>query len=237
MLQTIADSAAHMTADMLLSFLHEARATTETGEPPLAATIVERMSDATIATFVADSSSRIAARAERLALAFQTLVPETERKERLLDLAKDAARSRRRSASESGFEEPVAGRGRHADVVLGQEVRVRGLRPRAVRRTHPGDRSRAGLRRSAGTHPGVAGDASATTPSARSISRCIQDLLRIEARSRGVAGHCHSRDRRNRPPHAARRRRSTAQTLLNDARRRSAATEGAPRCGRPRNRR
>ena len=47
MLQTIADSAAHMTPDMMLSFLQQARETTETDEPPLAATIVDRMGDRT----------------------------------------------------------------------------------------------------------------------------------------------------------------------------------------------
>ena len=52
-LQTIADSAAFMTPDMMLSFLQQAREKTETGEAPVAAAVVDRMGDGTIASFVA----------------------------------------------------------------------------------------------------------------------------------------------------------------------------------------
>ena len=103
MLQTIADSAAHMTPDMMLSFLQQARQKTETGEPPLAAAIVERMGDGTIATFVAGSVIAERGASERLALAFETLVPEIERKERLLDLARTTAQLTP-LGSESGFD-------------------------------------------------------------------------------------------------------------------------------------
>jgi len=102
--QTVADSAAHMTPEMMLSFLQQARETTETGEPPLAATIVDRMGDRAVANFVAGSIIAERTASERLALAFGTLVPENERKERLLDLAKDAA-AQTPLGSESGFEE------------------------------------------------------------------------------------------------------------------------------------
>ena len=102
--QTVANSAGHMTPEMMLSFLQQARETTETGEPPLAATIVDRMGDRAVANFVAGSIIAERTASERLALAFGTLVPENERKERLLDLAKDAA-AQTPLGSESGFEE------------------------------------------------------------------------------------------------------------------------------------
>jgi len=91
-LQTIADSAAFMTPDMMLSFLQQAREKTETGEAPVAAAVVERMGDGTIASFVAGSVVAERGASERLALAFEALVPEAERKERLLDLARYTAK-------------------------------------------------------------------------------------------------------------------------------------------------
>lgn len=91
-LQTVADSAAFMTPDMMLSFLHQAREKTETDETPVAAAVVERMGDGTIASFVAGSVVAERGASERLALAFEALVPEADRKERLLELAKVTAR-------------------------------------------------------------------------------------------------------------------------------------------------
>jgi len=102
-LQTVADSAAHMTADMMLSLLREAREQSENGEPPLAAAVVARIGDSTVARFVAGSVVAERGATERLALAFETLVPENDRKERLLDLAKEAA-AQSPLGSEAGFE-------------------------------------------------------------------------------------------------------------------------------------
>ena len=103
LLQRVADSAAHMTPEMMLSFLQQARQQTPTGEPPLAAAIVERMGDGTIATFVAGAVVAERGASDRLALAFEALVPEVERKERLLDLAKETAEQTPLGA-ESGFD-------------------------------------------------------------------------------------------------------------------------------------
>jgi HEAT repeat protein/PBS lyase HEAT-like repeat-containing protein len=103
LLQRIADSAAHMTPDMMLAFLQQARQQTATGEPPLAAAIVERMGDGTIATFVAGAVVTERGASDRLALAFEALVPEVERKERLLDLAKGTA-EQTPLGGEAGFE-------------------------------------------------------------------------------------------------------------------------------------
>ena len=102
-LQTVADSAAHMTADMMLSLLREAREQSENGEPPLAAAVVARMGDSTVANFVAGSIVAEHGATERLALAFETLVPENDRKERLLDLAKEAT-AQSPLGNEAGFE-------------------------------------------------------------------------------------------------------------------------------------
>ena len=102
-LQTVADSAAFMTPDMMLSFLREAREQTDSGEPPFAAEVIARMGDGTIATFVAGSVVAEHGATERLALAFEALVPESDRKERLLDLAKETA-AQSPVGSEAGFE-------------------------------------------------------------------------------------------------------------------------------------
>jgi len=101
-LQTVADSAGHMTPEMMLSLLREAREHTDNGEPPLAAAIVARIGDGTVASFVAGSIVAEHGATERLALAFETLVPENDRKERLLDLAKEPAAQS--LGSEAGFE-------------------------------------------------------------------------------------------------------------------------------------
>ena len=103
-LQTIADSAGRMTPDMMLSFLQQARQKTESGEPPLAAAIVDRMGDGTIATFVAGSVVAERGATERLALAFESLVPEFDRKEHLLNLARSNA-EQTPLGGESGFDD------------------------------------------------------------------------------------------------------------------------------------
>jgi HEAT repeat protein len=102
-LQTVADSAGHMTAEMMLSLLREAREQGENGIPPLAAAVVARMGDGAVASFVAGSIVAEHGATERLALAFETLVPENDRKQRLLDLAKEAV-AESPLGSETGFE-------------------------------------------------------------------------------------------------------------------------------------
>jgi HEAT repeat protein len=102
-LQTVADSAGHMTAEMMLSLLREAREQTENGEPPLAAAVVARIGDGAVASFVAGSIVAERGATERLALAFETLVPDNDRKERLLDFAKETV-AQSPLGSEEGFE-------------------------------------------------------------------------------------------------------------------------------------
>lgn len=102
--QTIADSAAHMTPDMMLSLIQQAREETTRGETPLASTVISQMGDQTIASFVAGSVAAERAATARLALAFEALVPEADRKERLLDLAKETA-AQSPLGGEAGFEQ------------------------------------------------------------------------------------------------------------------------------------
>ncbi len=90
-LQTIADAAAHMTPEMMLSFVRHARQPSATSDQPLAAAIVDQMGDGPIATFVAGSVVAERGATARLAQAFEALVPEIDRKERLLGLARSAA--------------------------------------------------------------------------------------------------------------------------------------------------
>jgi HEAT repeat protein len=89
-LQTVADAAPRLTPEMMLALA---------GERPL----VERMSDGGIATFVANSVVSERGATERLAQAFEALVPEADRKQRLLELARNEAEDSPLGAEE-GFE-------------------------------------------------------------------------------------------------------------------------------------
>ena len=89
-LQTVADAAPRLTPEMMLALA---------GERPL----VDRMSDTGVAKFVANSVVSARGATERLAQAFEALVPEAERKDRLLELAKHEAAASP-LAAEEGFE-------------------------------------------------------------------------------------------------------------------------------------
>lgn len=92
LLQTVADAGAQLTPDMLLAMLAQSRSGAPE-EADLASGILTRMSDATVASFVARSVAAEQGATDRLAQAFAALVPELERKERLIDLARDEAES------------------------------------------------------------------------------------------------------------------------------------------------
>ncbi len=77
-LQTVAGVAPRFTPELMLALAGEKE-------------IVERIGDRGIAAFVANSVVSERGATERLAQAFQALVPEAEHKERLLDLAKEQA--------------------------------------------------------------------------------------------------------------------------------------------------
>ncbi len=102
-LQTIAASSARLSPEMLLALLDE-RTAPDAAHAGMATAVVERMTDATIASFVANAVVAERGATERLAQAFEAHVPEPERKERLLELAGAAARETD-VGREEGFED------------------------------------------------------------------------------------------------------------------------------------
>lgn len=102
-LQTAADAMSRVTPDMLLAVIRQTLSP-EPEQAQIASALVHRIKDKTIASFVAGSVVNERGASERLAQAFEALVPETDRKERLLDLAKEEAADTP-LGQESGFEE------------------------------------------------------------------------------------------------------------------------------------
>jgi hypothetical protein len=102
-LQTVANSASRLTPDMLIAVIEHARAP-ERAQSDVAAAVVERIGDNTIASFVAGSVVTDGGASERLAEALQLLVPEMDRKERILDAAKEEA-EQSPLGQQSGFED------------------------------------------------------------------------------------------------------------------------------------
>lgn len=101
-LQTVADASSRLTPDMLIAIIERARAP-EAQQSDVAAGVVDRMGDNTIASFVARNVARENGASERLAQALQLLVPDIERKERLIDLARQEAAHG--ALGQGGFEE------------------------------------------------------------------------------------------------------------------------------------
>ena len=89
-LETMRASMGRLTPDMLLAVL----AAKQSGGPDaaIASSMIDGMTDDTIASFVANSVATDRGATERLAHAFEALVPESERKEQLLELAEEKAR-------------------------------------------------------------------------------------------------------------------------------------------------
>ena len=87
-LQTAADASSKLTPEMLLALVGQSRSGAS-AEAEVASGVLDRMTDQTVAAFIAGSIVTEHGATERLAQAFEALVPEVERKERLLDLAKD----------------------------------------------------------------------------------------------------------------------------------------------------
>jgi hypothetical protein len=101
-LQTAADGASRLTPEMMLALVGQSLA--GSGEDAkVASGVLDRMNDPTVASFVAGSIVSERGATDRLAQAFEALVPEIERKERLLDLAKDEV-GRSPLGQEEGFE-------------------------------------------------------------------------------------------------------------------------------------
>lgn len=89
-LRNIANSVPRMTPDLVMSLLEEPQPFNEEGQPEgidLAAELRERVDEALVAKFVAQSVARDRAATARLAQAFQALVPDPGQRDRVLDLA------------------------------------------------------------------------------------------------------------------------------------------------------
>ncbi len=101
-LQTMADSCARLTPEMMLAMLGS-RQSSNAADAQMANALMERMSDQTVASFVARTVTVEKGATERLAHALEVLVPETERKGRILELAHDEAQQGE-LGQEDGFE-------------------------------------------------------------------------------------------------------------------------------------
>ena len=89
-LQTAATAMSKLTPDMMLEVIRQTVAP-EAEQAQTASALIGRLGDETIASFVAGSVVQARGASERLAQAFEALVPESDHKERLLNLAKDEA--------------------------------------------------------------------------------------------------------------------------------------------------
>ena len=102
-LRTMADSCARLTPEMMLAML-ASRQSLDAADAQMANAIMERMSDQTVASFVSRSVTTEKAATERLAHALEVLVPEAERKGRVLELAHEEAKQGE-LGREDGFEQ------------------------------------------------------------------------------------------------------------------------------------
>jgi len=102
-LQTMADSCARLTPEMMLAMLGS-RQSSNADDAQMANDLMERMSDQTVASFVARSVTVEKGATERLAHALEVLVPEAERKGRILELAHEEARQSE-AGQQEGFEQ------------------------------------------------------------------------------------------------------------------------------------
>jgi hypothetical protein len=102
-LQTVADSCARLTPEMMLAMLG-ARQSPNDADAQMANALMERMSDQTVASFVSRSVTAEKRATERLAHALEVLVPEAERKGRVLELAHDEVQQGE-LGQEQGFEQ------------------------------------------------------------------------------------------------------------------------------------
>jgi len=100
---TLAASCASLTPDMMLALL-EHRASSNKEDADFVSNIVERMTDETMASFMARSVARDQGASERLAEALHALLPSQERKGHVVEMARAEALESA-LGQESGFEE------------------------------------------------------------------------------------------------------------------------------------
>jgi HEAT repeat protein len=102
-LQTMANSCAKLTPEMMLAMLGS-RQSPNAADAQMATAVIERMSDFTVASFVANSVTAERGATERLAQALEVLAPELERKEQIIGLAHEEAKQGE-LGQDDGFEQ------------------------------------------------------------------------------------------------------------------------------------
>jgi HEAT repeat protein len=91
-LETVAASSPHLSPNMILGLMGQ-RESAQSENSQLASSILDRMTDQTIASFVARSVTQGRGASARLAQAFEALVPDESRKSGLLAMAYDEAKA------------------------------------------------------------------------------------------------------------------------------------------------
>ncbi|OFW16311.1 MAG: hypothetical protein A3H29_16100 [Acidobacteria bacterium RIFCSPLOWO2_02_FULL_67_21] len=102
-LQTAATAMSRLTPEMMLEIIRQTVAP-EMEQAHTASALIGRLGDETIASFVAGSIVQTRGASDRLAQAFEALVPELDHKERLLSLAREKA-GRSALGQEANFED------------------------------------------------------------------------------------------------------------------------------------
>ena len=102
-MQTMADACGRLTPDMMTALL-DARQSTNAADATLASAAIDRMSDRSVASFVARAVASERGATEEMARAFDALVPQADMRDRVLDMARDEARLSELGA-DPGFEE------------------------------------------------------------------------------------------------------------------------------------
>ncbi|HSC29877.1 MAG TPA: HEAT repeat domain-containing protein [Vicinamibacterales bacterium] len=103
-LEQLAQGIRHLSADGMIALLAvRSRPEAMAAEVDVVSALVERMSDASVAGFVAGAVVAERGASERLAHAFRSLVPELDRQRQLLALARDEAAASEIGRDEDGF--------------------------------------------------------------------------------------------------------------------------------------
>lgn len=99
-LQRLAAALGHLSPDMLLSVVQQGRET-DAADAPVVGPLVSRMSDGTVAGFIVRHAAEPGAALARVAQAFQALVVDDGRRERLVAMAHDQAAGADRPTDEA----------------------------------------------------------------------------------------------------------------------------------------
>ena len=187
-LDTAAAALPRLTPEMVLALVKE-RTHPERGQ--IADDLLKRVTDGSIAEFVANSVTAENGATERLAQAFEALVPDGDRKSDVLNLAAEVAR-RATTGGDGAFETLWQGAREMLLSYTDTTYVSTAYSSRALVGTPAGDRSRARVRRSAGTRGGVAGHGvGRVDPPAGPRVALRPDPARV--RPGEVGGHRHGR--------------------------------------------